>query len=104
MCSSDLEVSYDLSVIRFIADGPDGKAHTWSLANGGDIYRSISARYKFKNSGDWAEAYKDGRKDPDSDMSEWVGATAVAFDDGWLIISGKLDEGKTQFYYLTMTD
>ncbi len=108
MSASDVHapgIASDISVIRFVATGPDGKEHVWSLANGADIHNSISARYRFKNFGDWNDTYIEGKKDPDKEMSDWISGTAVAFEDGWLIKASRdITSGDTQYYFLSVIE
>ena len=75
------------------------------MANGADIHNSISARYRFKNFGDWNDTYIEGKKDPDKEMSDWISGTAVAFEDGWLIKASRdITSGDTQYYFLSVIE
>lgn len=96
------------SVIRFKAVGPDGEEHLYSLANGADVYQYRAAGSNFKGFGRWETLYKEGKKDPDPEMTAWIGAPVVPVEGGWLIKAGRFDEDANtrplQFYYLTIVE
>lgn len=95
---------YYAPAIRFKGSGPDGKGYVYSLYNGGETHKNNAVGYVEPLSYDLNRAYRDEEAAVDSVMSDFIGAKAVEYQDGWLILVGNIDpNGKEkQLYFLTM--
>jgi len=106
-CRELLEMGGDgeFPCLRFIGDGPDGESCLYTLAHGGGWFNRHSSTEPHGWYAEWSEAYASGKRTPDRAMTDFCGATAVKYQDGWLLNAGQfdnLDRTQTDYYYLTV--
>ena len=88
-------------ILRLIGENPDGEEVIITIRNGGLIARE-GEQAKLKA---WMSAFTRGRENPDKNMSDYLGCTAVAYQDGWLLHPGSVhgqNGDYENYYYLTM--
>ena len=92
-----------MQTLEWIGAGPEGESVRYLLRNAAWLY-SGGEDEPFRS---WRDAYEAGKKTPDEAMSAFIGCTAVAYEDGWLIQPGRfyLNRGNSMtdnYYYLTV--
>ncbi|MBQ9721792.1 MAG: hypothetical protein IJV64_14035, partial [Oscillospiraceae bacterium] len=100
----EMSDSEEFPTLRFVGEGPNGESCLYTLVHGGGWFRQHSAAVSNGWYEEWDEAYANGKKTPDRAMSDFCGATAVKYRDGWLLKAGRFDNYdsmKPDYYYLT---
>ena len=92
-----------MQMLEWIGEGPEGESARYLLRNAAWLY-SEGEDEPFQS---WRDAYEAGKKTPDEAMSAFIGCTAVAYEEGWLIQPGRfyLNRGGSMtdnYYYLTV--
>lgn len=88
-------------ILRLIGESPDGEEVIITIRNGGLIAREED-QAKLKA---WMSAFTREKERPDKNMSDYLGCTAVAYQDGWLLHPGTVhgqNGDYENYYYLTM--
>ena len=93
-------------ILRFLGDGPDGEPCVYTLLNGGNLalrqglYENGAPWYA-----EWDAAFEAGCQNPDEAMTAFLGAPAVAYEDGWLLNPGTfmgVRSPEPDYYFLTL--
>ncbi len=104
--SEDDDITDTLYTLCFTGDGPNSKQFLYTLVNGAGIAAFSLEGTDYEAVYRWGEAYKNGHSQPDEAMTEFLGAPAVAYEEGWILHPGSWDYDsklKENYYYLTMT-